>query len=84
MVKYIAFTVAETEMFERYASDLWTEEERLELISSIALNPESGDLIKETGGGRVRELVSKAGKSNLFSAKQRTNLALDCVHKDKV
>jgi hypothetical protein len=28
MVKYTAFTVVETEMFERYASDSWSEEER--------------------------------------------------------
>ena len=39
-------------MFERYASDIWSEEERLEFISWIALHPESGDAIKETGGCR--------------------------------
>jgi hypothetical protein len=39
-------------VFERYASDIWSEDERLEFISWIALNPESCDLIKETGGSR--------------------------------
>jgi hypothetical protein len=63
MTKYTAFTVAETEVFERYASDIWSEEERLEFISWIALNPESGDLIKETGGCRkVRWSRAGVGK----------------------
>jgi hypothetical protein len=46
MIKYTTFTVAETEVFELYAADIWSEEERLEFISWIALNPESSDVIK--------------------------------------
>ena len=56
-------TVAETPMFQRYAEAIWNEEERLEFISWIALNPNSGALIPGTGGCRkVRWSRSGQGK----------------------
>lgn len=45
-------TVAETPMFQRYADEIWAEDERLAFISWIALNPISGALIPGTGGCR--------------------------------
>ena len=50
-------------MFQRYAEAIWNEEERLEFISWIALNPNSGALIPGTGGCRkVRWSRSGQGK----------------------
>ncbi len=45
-------TVAETPIFQSYADDIWTEDERLEFIKWIALNPLAGALIPGTGGCR--------------------------------
>jgi hypothetical protein len=45
-------TVAETPVFIRYASEVWTEAERQEFISFIAANPLAGDLIRGSGGCR--------------------------------
>ena len=45
-------TVAETAVFMRQASALWTEDERLEFVDFIARNPEAGDLIQGSGGVR--------------------------------
>ena len=44
--------VAETAVFMRQASVLWTEDERLEFVDFIARNPEAGDLIPASGGVR--------------------------------
>ena len=44
--------VAETAVFMRQASALWTEDERLEFVDFIARNPEAGDLIPASGGVR--------------------------------
>ena len=41
--------VAETAVFMRQASVLWTEDERLEFVDFIARNPEAGDLIPASG-----------------------------------
>ena len=50
-------------MFQRYADAIWNEEERLEFISWIALNPNAGALIPGTGGCRkVRWSRSGQGK----------------------
>jgi hypothetical protein len=57
-------TVAETPIFIRYASEVWTDAERTEFISFIAMNPEAGDLIRGSGGCRkVRWSRSGTGKS---------------------
>ena len=45
-------TVAETPIFQSYADEIWTEDERLEFITWIALNPLAGALIPGTGGCR--------------------------------
>jgi mRNA-degrading endonuclease RelE of RelBE toxin-antitoxin system len=47
-------TVAETAVFMRQASVLWTDDERLEFVDFIARNPEAGDLIP--GGSGVRKV----------------------------
>lgn len=53
-------TVAETHMFERAASKIWSEAELAALVDHLALNPEDGDVIPGTGG--VRKLRwGKAG-----------------------
>lgn len=45
-------TVAETEIFQRYAAAIWSESERLEFIEWIAANPLAGDVIPGSGGCR--------------------------------
>ena len=45
-------TVVETGRFLKDAAQLMPEEERTRLVAFIGLNPESGDLIPETGGVR--------------------------------
>jgi hypothetical protein len=52
-------TVVETPRFLREAAAALTEEERAELVSSLAANPEAGDVMPETGG--ARKLRWKAG-----------------------
>ena len=56
-------TVAETEIFQRYAASIWSESERLEFIDWIAANPLAGDVIPGSGGCRkVRWSRSGMGK----------------------
>ena len=45
-------TVIETPGFLRDAAAELTDEERTEVISFLAANPEVGDIMPETGGGR--------------------------------
>ena len=45
-------TVAETPLFQKFASEIWTEDERLEFIDWLALNPDAGDVVPGTGGCR--------------------------------
>lgn len=45
-------TVAETPIFTKQAAELFTEEERTELIDFLAPNPEVGDEIPGTSGVR--------------------------------
>jgi hypothetical protein len=45
-------TVVETDRFLKDANQLMPEAERMKLVSFIGANPESGDLIPETGGVR--------------------------------
>ena len=61
-------TVSETQMFERAASKIWSEDERLALVDYVARNPESGDVIPGTGG--VRKLRwGKAGSGKRGGAR---------------
>jgi hypothetical protein len=56
-------TVAETPIFQRYASEVWAETERMAFINWIAANPEAGDLIRGSGGCRkVRWTATGQGK----------------------
>ena len=45
-------TVAETAVFMRQASAIWSDDERFEFVDFIARNPEAGDLIPASGGIR--------------------------------
>lgn len=56
-------TIAETALFVRQAEKIWDEAEREGFVSFIAANPESGDVIPETGGVRkVRWSRTGSGK----------------------
>jgi len=56
-------TVAETDIFKRYASEVWTEAEREEFVIWIAANPEGGATITGSGGCRkVRWATAGQGK----------------------
>jgi hypothetical protein len=56
-------TIAETQVFIRYATAVWSDTERQEFINFIAANPEAGDIIRESGGCRkVRWSRSGSGK----------------------
>jgi hypothetical protein len=57
-------TVVETPGFLRDAEASLTDEERTEMIRFLAANPEAGDLMAETGGGRkLRWKAQGRGKS---------------------
>jgi hypothetical protein len=50
-------------MFVRYASEIWSDEERQDFITFIAANPEAGAIIRGSGGCRkVRWSRSGTGK----------------------
>lgn len=56
-------TVVETQVFVRYAAEVWSDAERQEFINFIAANPEAGDIIPGSGGCRkVRWSRSGMGK----------------------
>ena len=56
-------TVAETDIFIKYAEAIWKEDERLEFISWISSNPDAGDVIPGSGGCRkIRWSRSGMGK----------------------
>ena len=56
-------TVAETAIFQRYAAEIWSDEELNEFIFWIAANPTAGDVIPGSGGCRkVRWGSSGRGK----------------------
>ena len=56
-------TVAETDIFKRYASEVWTEAEREEFVTWIAAHPEAGAIITGSGGCRkVRWATAGQGK----------------------
>src|SRR5580658_3332603 len=48
----VPMTVVETPGFVRDASAALTDEERTDMIFFLAANPEAGDIMAETGGGR--------------------------------
>mgnify|MGYP000732668594 CR=1 FL=1 len=48
----IPITVVELSLFLRQAESIWDEVERQEFVDFIARNPETGDVIPDTGGVR--------------------------------
>ena len=44
--------VVETPSFTKDAASVFTDEERSEMIAFVAANPEAGDIMPDTGGGR--------------------------------
>ena len=56
-------TVAETSIFQRYAAEVWSNEERESFITWIAAAPDAGKIIQGSGGCRkVRWTVNGLGK----------------------
>ncbi len=45
-------TIIETPLFTKLWSDYWTEDERGEFVTWLAIQPEVGDVIPKTGGVR--------------------------------
>ena len=45
-------TVIETEIFTKYAADVWNETTCSEFLTYIAANPLVGDIIPQSGGCR--------------------------------
>ena len=59
----VPMTVVELPLFQRMARDVWDDSEREAFIDFIARNPETGDVISETGGVRkVRWSRQGSGK----------------------
>ena len=59
----IPITVVELPLFQRQARDVWDDADRTAFVDFIARNPDSGDLIPETGGVRkIRWRRHGAGK----------------------
>ena len=57
-------TVVETPTFQKLASKIWSEDERLAFIDWIAANPTAGDVIPSAQGARkVRWSIAGTGKS---------------------
>jgi hypothetical protein len=52
-------TVAETPLFIKQAAELFTEDERKELIDFLAANPQAGDEIPGAGGVRKLRFAAK-------------------------
>ena len=61
-------TVAETAIFQCYASDIWSDDERIEFITWIANNPTAGDVIPGSGGCR-KVRWSRAGQGKRGGAR---------------
>lgn len=63
-------TVIETAIFQRYAADVWSDDERHEFIGWIANHPEAGAVIPETDGLRkvrwTREGTGKRGGARVI------------------
>jgi hypothetical protein len=64
----IMYTIIETATFEKYASDIWSDEELEAFKIWIARNPDSGKVIPDTGGLR-KVRWSADGKGKLGGAR---------------
>ncbi|MGM8226168.1 hypothetical protein ACSV5M_06270 [Cellvibrio sp. ARAG 10.3] len=57
------YTIIETPTFQKYAADIWQDEEREEFVAWIAENPLAGDVIPGASGLRkVRRSRSGMGR----------------------
>src|SRR5271154_737898 len=62
--KRIVQTVVETPTYLAVANKLFSEEERMDIVALVAADPESGDVIRGTGGFRKVRVARKGmGKS---------------------
>ena len=62
---HIMNTVAETAVFQRYAAEIWTDDEREAFVNWIASNRDAGDVIPDPAAvgrcaGAAREWASAA------------------------
>ena len=56
-------TIAETQLFVRQSEEVWDDAERDAFVNYIALHPDAGDVISETGGVRkIRWVRAGTGK----------------------
>lgn len=62
------YTVAETSIFRKYASEIWPDAEVAEFINWIAANPYSGAVIAGSGGCR-KVRWSRTGKGKRGGAR---------------
>lgn len=57
------YTIVETPTFQKQADKIWSEDERLEFIQWLAVNPDAGDVVRGAEGARkVRWTVKGSGK----------------------
>lgn len=83
-------TVAETDIFQRYAAAVWSDSGRVEFIDWIAANPLAGDVIPGSGGCRkVRWSrsgmgISVAVREYLLQLRGWPRLVADCLYQSKV
>lgn len=54
------YSLAETPTFAADADKLWSEDERMEFLAWLAINPDAGDVIPDSGGCR-KARWSRAG-----------------------
>ena len=66
----IVQTVVETPTYLAIANKLFSEEERADIVALVAADPESGDVIRGTGGFRkvrvARKGMGKSGRRGLY------------------
>jgi mRNA-degrading endonuclease RelE of RelBE toxin-antitoxin system len=80
------WTVIETPVFSRYATDIWTDDELEAFVDWIASNPEAGNVIPDSGGLRKlhwgRAGMGKQGGSRVvyFLRTERGEIVLLIVY----
>jgi len=80
-------TVIETPTFQKQSEKIWSEEERLDFISWIAVNPLAGDVIPNAEGARkVRWSIAGRGKRGgtriiYFNKSEQGQIILIAIYK---